>query len=156
MFCSLTPADSVETGHIVAIVTLQALVMVTGFAFMAVIVQLGRTNLTAAAAIGHRTDARRAHGPLRWTLTHLRTPRSHLQTRDRQTGVRETDTELSLSLVQLNDARQKLFINKMIISEYLLSLKLFQTGVNLFIINGKVLTMLIECSFNVICSLIMF
>lgn len=32
------PADSMETGHIVAIVTLQALVMVTGFAFMAVVI----------------------------------------------------------------------------------------------------------------------
>lgn len=72
-----SPADSVDTGRIVAIVTVQALVMVAGSVVVAVVVQLRGTHRTAAAAVGHRAHTRRARGTLTRTPAHLRTPRTH-------------------------------------------------------------------------------
>lgn len=75
---SLTPADSVETGHVVSIVTLQTLVVVTGSSRMAVVVQLGGAHLTTPTPVGHSAHARRAHGALRRALAHAGTPCFHL------------------------------------------------------------------------------
>lgn len=66
------PADAVQTGHIIPIVTLQALVMIAGLSFMAVVVELRRTHFTASAGVRYCAHTRRAHGPLCWTAAHLR------------------------------------------------------------------------------------
>lgn len=46
-----TPADAMGTAHIVAVVALQAFMVVTGPSFMAILVELSSTHLAAAAAV---------------------------------------------------------------------------------------------------------
>lgn len=75
-FC-LCPADAMGTAYVVAVVALQAFVMVAGPSFMAVLVKLGGAHLAAATAVGHRADPRgTGRGPCR-TLTHHRTASTH-------------------------------------------------------------------------------
>lgn len=67
------------TAHIVAIVTLQAFVVVAGPPLMAILVELRRTHLTAATAIGDKADPWGTEpGPCR-TLTDHGTARQHLK-----------------------------------------------------------------------------
>lgn len=51
-FC-LCPADAVGTADIVAIVALQAFVVVAGPSFMAILVELGSAHLATPTAVGH-------------------------------------------------------------------------------------------------------
>lgn len=74
-----TPADAMGTAHIVAIVALQAFVMVAGPSFVAVLVELSGTHLAAAAAVRHRADPRGTRRRPRRTLAHHWTASSHLR-----------------------------------------------------------------------------
>lgn len=74
-----TPADAIGTTHIVAIVALQAFVVVTWPAFVAVLVELSGTHLAAAAAVWDRADPRGTGWGPRRTLTYHRTTSTHLQ-----------------------------------------------------------------------------
>lgn len=69
-FCS---ADAIGTTHIVAVVALEAFVVVTWPAFVAVLVELSSTHLAAATAVRDRADPRgTVRGPC-WTLAYHRT-----------------------------------------------------------------------------------
>lgn len=46
-----TPADAMGTAHIIAIVALQAFMVVTGPSFVAILVELSGTHLAAAAGV---------------------------------------------------------------------------------------------------------
>lgn len=94
---SLTPADSVETGHVVSIVTLQTLVMVTGSSRVTVVVELSGAHLTASTPIRYSAHARRAHGTLRRALAHAGTPRFHLLTSDRRIVIEPFPCPVSIS-----------------------------------------------------------
>lgn len=48
----LGPADAMGTAHIIAVVALQAFMVVTGPSFVAILVELGGTHLAAATAVG--------------------------------------------------------------------------------------------------------
>lgn len=73
----LCPADAIGTTHIVAIVALQAFMVVTWPAFVAVLVELSGTHLAAAAAVWDRADPRGTGWGPRWTLAYHRTTSGH-------------------------------------------------------------------------------
>lgn len=73
----LCPADAMGTAHIVAVVALQAFMVVTGPPFMAILVELSGAHLAAAAAVWHRADPWGTGRRPRRTLTHHRAASSH-------------------------------------------------------------------------------
>lgn len=73
----LGPADAVGSAHVVAVVALQAFVVVAGPSLVAVLVELGGAHLAAAAAVGDRTYPWGAGWGPDWTLTHHRAPGGH-------------------------------------------------------------------------------
>lgn len=68
--------------HIVAVVALQAFVVVAGPSLVAVLVELGGTHLAAAAAVGDRADPRGAGRGSGGALAHHGAACSHLQPGD--------------------------------------------------------------------------
>lgn len=74
---SFGPADAVGSAHVVAVVAVQAFVVVAGSSLVAVLVELGGAHLAAAAAVGHRTHPRGARWGPCWTLTHHGASGSH-------------------------------------------------------------------------------
>lgn len=67
------------TPDIIAVVALQAFVVVAGSSFVAVLVELGGAHLAAAAAVRDRADPWGTGWRPRWTLTHHGTASRHLQ-----------------------------------------------------------------------------
>lgn len=73
----LCPADAMGASHVVAVVTLQAFVVVAGSPLVTVLVELSRTHLTAATAVRDRADPRGTGRGAHGTLTHHRTHSRH-------------------------------------------------------------------------------
>lgn len=73
-----TPADAVRPLHIVAVVALEAFVVVARLPFVAVLVELSGAHFTAATGVQDWADPRGAGWGHHWTLTDHGAASSHL------------------------------------------------------------------------------
>lgn len=81
---SLTSTDAPGHGHVVAIVTVQSLVVVAGPHVAAVLVKLCSAHLAAAAPVRNSANTWGALEGLRRALAHLWAASSHLEERNLQ------------------------------------------------------------------------